>query len=230
MNGAAPFFVGTERGIPPPRASKSEAISPARTMPLFGRRVVLAVAASGGAACGPDETVSADGAHAGGTATSVSPRNAAATLAPIARATSCPIPAATGARKGRAGILTVPISCGTAAGSLLPTTACNPSASMPTLSRNAPLRSQGSSCLAAPDGSDKPSRTLAAMRAACSASARAITSSGRRRSRCSRSSFSPEIFEPIRRLPIHSQMFSICSKRYASGNETFSGWPFKSSV
>ncbi len=68
-----------------------------------------------------------------------------------------------------------------------------------------------------PGGSDKPSDTFAAMQSACSASARAITSSGRKRSRRSRSSFSPEIFKPICRSPPYRQMFSICSPQRASG-------------
>ena len=158
----------------------------------------------------------------------LSPRSAAATAAPTARATSSPMPAATGARNGRAGMRAVSKSCGTAAGSLLPTAACSPSACAPTLFHNAPVWSHGSSCQAAPAVSDKPSRTRSAMRFACSAKAHAIIFSGRKRSRRSRSSFSPVILKPICCPPSHWQAFSIRSELHASGKEALQEQPVRS--
>ena len=54
------------------------------------------------------------------------------------------------------------------------------------------------------------------MRCACSASTLAITSSGRKCSKRSRSSFSPEIFKPICRVPPRGR-FSTCSERHVNG-------------
>lgn len=95
-----------------------------------------------------------------------SPFKALARASAIASATSSPICAATGAKKGRGCIFDVPISCATAAGSLLPTPACSPSAVVPTLSCNAPLWSHGRSCSPDPGASDNCCLTASAIRSA----------------------------------------------------------------